>query len=87
MNPKINIKSLLYLIAIAVGLSFVIAFYSNTIFQKVFSQKVWAHKTNSLIGLENAANTFVGIELDIVFNSDLNQFEVNHPPDPSVNLF
>ena len=80
-------KSILFFTALFVSLSLVMAFYSNSLFQMLYAEKVWAHKINSIEELKQVANKYSGIELDIVFHSDLNQFEVNHPPDTSLNLF
>lgn len=88
MNSKKNKrKIILFFIALTLGLTLVSAFYSNSLFHIMYAQKVWAHKTNNLESLEEIASKYSGIELDIVFHSDLNKFEVNHPPDPSLNIF
>ncbi len=64
----------------------VIAFLSNSTLQFLFKNKVWAHKVNSIEKLDEASKLFPGAELDAVFYAKGNYFEVNHPPDKSINL-
>ncbi len=51
-----------------------------------YYHKIWAHRVNSIEKLNSAVNYFEGIELDLVYNSDKNYFDVNHPPTKSINL-
>ena len=51
-----------------------------------FYDKVWAHQVNSIEKLNSALNYFDGIELDLVYNSKKNLFDVNHPPTTSIGL-
>jgi len=49
-------------------------------------QKIWVHRVNSLEKLEQVAGQFAGIEVDVVFDSNKNRFDVNHPPAKSIGL-
>ena len=51
-----------------------------------YQSKVWAHKVNTLDKLNYTQKFYDGIELDLVFDSINNTFDVNHPPDRSINL-
>lgn len=51
-----------------------------------YQSKVWAHRVNSLEKLNYTQKFYNGIELDLVFDSISNTFDVNHPPAKSVNL-
>ncbi|SFN26652.1 hypothetical protein SAMN05421741_10340 [Paenimyroides ummariense] len=51
-----------------------------------YQSKVWAHRVNSLEKLNYTQKFYKGIELDLVFDSINNTFDVNHPPAESVNL-
>ncbi len=52
--------------------------------QFFFPQKVWAHRVNSIIKLEETIKHFRGHELDVVFENGI--FDVNHPPAESIGL-
>jgi len=64
----------------------VIVFFSNRALLFLFKDKIWAHKVNSIEKLEEVGKLFPGAELDVVFYANGNYFDVNHPPDKSVNL-
>lgn len=51
-----------------------------------YQSKVWAHRVNTLDKLNYTQKFYDGIELDLVFNSITQTFDVNHPPDPSIKL-
>src|SRR5690606_12577124 len=51
-----------------------------------YQSKVWAHRVNSLPKLHYTARFYSGIELDLVYDSVTNTFDVNHPPAPSIGL-
>jgi len=51
-----------------------------------YQSKVWAHRVNSLEKLNYTQKLYQGIELDLVFDSITQTFDVNHPPDPSIKL-
>ncbi len=65
---------------------FTIAFFSNTTLRLLFKDKIRAHKVNNLELLNKANRLFSGVELDVVFYSSSNSFEVNHPPETSTGL-
>jgi len=41
---------------------------------------------NSIEKLAEVNKLYTGAELDVVYHAESNYFEVNHPPDPSINL-
>jgi len=51
-----------------------------------YFDKIWGHRTNSIEKLKFGANFYRGIELDLVFIESENRFDVNHPPQTSINL-
>lgn len=51
-----------------------------------YQSKVWTHRVNTLEKLNYTQKFYDGIELDLVFDSISNTFDVNHPPDPTINL-
>lgn len=51
-----------------------------------YSEKIWAHRVNSIEKLEHTQKNYAGIELDLVFNDTTNTFDVNHPPAKSIHL-
>lgn len=51
-----------------------------------YQSKVWAHRVNSVDKLNYTQKFYSGVELDVVFDSVSNTFDVNHPPDSSINL-
>jgi len=65
---------------------FTIAFFSNTTLRLLFKDKIRAHKVNNLELLNKANRLFSGVELDVVFYSNNNSFDVNHPPETSTGL-
>ncbi|WP_456441323.1 hypothetical protein [Psychroserpens sp.] len=48
--------------------------------------KIWAHRVNSTEKLESALKHFNGVELDLVYDTITNSFDVNHPPAKSIGL-
>jgi hypothetical protein len=66
--------------------SFLILNCQIRVFKFWFSSKIWAHRVNSIDKFQEAQNYFSGVELDIVFDSLNNSFDVNHPPAKSINL-
>ena len=82
-------KKYVLIIFICVLLGLVVAmFNSNETLRFLFENKVWAHKVNDIEKLHKAKEKFKGVELDVVFiNNDEDLFfDVNHPPDSSINL-
>jgi hypothetical protein len=65
-----------------------VIFNSNFVLRKLFANKVWAHKVNSIEQLHKAIKKFKGVEFDVVFykNKEDVFFDINHPPDSSTNL-
>lgn len=51
-----------------------------------YRNKVLAHRVNSLEKLAFAERFYTGVELDLIYNSDNQSFDVNHPPAPSIGL-
>lgn len=52
----------------------------------LFKDKVWAHKVNYTEEYARAKKQFTGVELDVVFESGLRNFDIHHPPEPSIGL-
>lgn len=48
--------------------------------------KIWAHRANSKKKLNSALSFYNGVELDLVFSTETNILDVNHPPLPSIQL-
>lgn len=82
---KNNKFTLLTTIAL-VALFYLILNFQYKIFQVLYSSKIWAHRVNSIEKFQEAHDIYSGIELDLVFNSINNKFDVNHPPAKSINL-
>src|SRR5690554_6067423 len=51
-----------------------------------YAEKIWAHRVNSLEKLASVQNKYTGVELDVVFDTLTNTFDVTHPPTPSIGL-
>ncbi len=51
-----------------------------------YEQKIWAHRVNSNEKLIQALDKFKGIEFDVVFLQNDNDFDINHPPAKSIHL-
>lgn len=62
-------------------------FFSNSFLLWLFEDKIWVHRVNSIEKLNEVQTKFNGVELDIVFLDSLNEFDINHPPEPSIQLF
>ncbi len=62
-------------------------FYSNGFLKWVFEEKIWIHRVNSIEKLGEVQADFYGVELDVVFVDSLKGFDVNHPPEQSINLY
>ena len=58
-----------------------IAFFSNTTLRLLKKDKIWAHKINTINQLIGIEQSFKGIELDIVFDQNINNFDIHHPPE------
>lgn len=85
--PCNNIAIVIFLF---ISLGIVIAvFYNFSVFKIEYIgylNKIWAHQVNTLEKLNLAQSNYTGIELDIVFDSTTNTFDVHHPPDLSIGL-
>ncbi len=49
-------------------------------------RKIWAHRVGTLGSLQEARVVFDGVELDLVFHPDKDEFYVYHPPNPNIGL-
>jgi len=83
---KFGVKQILAGILLLLIVIFTIAFFSNTTLRLLFKDKIRAHKVNNLELLNKANRLFSGVELDVVFYSNNNSFDVNHPPETSSGL-
>ncbi|PIQ14792.1 MAG: hypothetical protein COW67_11890 [Flavobacteriales bacterium CG18_big_fil_WC_8_21_14_2_50_32_9] len=59
---------------------------SDFFLKKLHHEKTWVHRVNSIEKLKEVNSKFSGVELDVVFDSVLATFDVNHPPAPSIGL-
>ncbi len=83
---KFGVKHILAGVSLLLIIIFTIAFFSNNILRFLFKEKIRAHKVNNLELLNKANRLFSGVELDVVFYSNNNSFDVNHPPETSSGL-
>lgn len=60
--------------------------YSNSVLIFIFESKIWAHRVNSIEKLNKATKLYSGVELDVVYNSQANYFDIHHPPEKPSNL-
>lgn len=81
-----NNKSTLLITTILLITLYLILNFQYKIFQVLYSSKIWAHRVNSIEKFQETHGVYTGIELDLVYNSDNNKFDVNHPPAKSINL-
>jgi hypothetical protein len=51
-----------------------------------FPSKVWVHRVNSVERAVLIAKEYKGIEIDVVYDSSANYFDVGHPPVPSQGI-
>lgn len=82
---KKNKKKIIFIIALITAVA-VYIFNPYKLEYIDYQSKVWAHRVNSLEKLNYTQKLYQGIELDLVFDSISNTFDVNHPPTKSVNL-
>ncbi|MDK2772268.1 MAG: hypothetical protein KYX68_08610 [Flavobacterium sp.] len=61
-------------------------FYCNQTIAVLFAPKIMVHRVNSLEKLNDVKNKYQGVELDVVYDSLRNVFDVNHPPAKSIQL-
>jgi len=51
---------------------------------QIFSEKIWLHCVNSIERAKLMAEKYKGFEIDIIWDTDRNQFYVSHDPDPEI---
>jgi heptose-I-phosphate ethanolaminephosphotransferase len=51
-----------------------------------FPVKVWLHRVDSIERAAKMAREYRGMEIDVVFDSSANYFDVGHPPTPSAGI-
>lgn len=56
----------------------------RSVLKKLYPEKVWYHRANSLGKLAAEENKYHGLELDVVFMDD--HFDIHHPPKKPSNL-
>lgn len=78
-----RIVTFILLIA-AVGLVYIFNPYKLEYYG--YQTKVWAHRVNSIEKLNYTQKFYQGVELDLVFDSITQTFDVNHPPANSIHL-
>lgn len=61
-------------------------FFSDSVLQIVFKDKVWLHKVNSLEKLSEVTGKYPGVELDVVYDSQRQYFDIHHPPEQRSGL-
>lgn len=77
-------KTKIIIASIALGLIYLLGPYKLAYMG--FEDKVMAHRVNSLEKLTYTSMFYSGIELDIVYHTENQSFDVNHPPAESINL-
>lgn len=55
-------------------------------YEASIKNRIWVHRVNSKGKLKQAIERFIGVELDVVFLNANNKYDVNHPPQESINL-
>lgn len=58
----------------------------DAFFDKMYSDKIWVHRVNSVEKLQEVQDIYTGVELDVVYKIEDSIFDVNHPPAPSTGL-
>lgn len=51
-----------------------------------FPVKVWVHRVDSIERAVRMAKKYAGMEIDVVYDSSANYFDVGHPPTPSAGI-
>jgi hypothetical protein len=51
-----------------------------------FPVKVWLHRVNSIPRAQRMAKQYRGMEIDVMYDSAADFFDVGHPPEPSIGL-
>ncbi len=82
---KNNLKLALFLVSVFLAFYIVPEVYSRYL-RSNFHPKIWVHRVNSIEKYQEVQNQFSGVELDLVFDTLKNCFDINHPPEKSINL-
>ena len=75
------IKKFLLFILVVLGYVIFILFPSNDLTSNGFYEsddKLWAHRVNNLNDIKQLSKEFVGFELDVFYNKNINRFDVKH---------
>jgi hypothetical protein len=59
---------------------------TGTLFFDDSQNTLWRHKVNSIEDLQKYSKTFKGLEFDVVYYPERDEFEVEHDPDPNSNI-
>ncbi|MES2837092.1 MAG: DUF2181 domain-containing protein [Bacteroidota bacterium] len=78
---------LLFLGILLFGILSFFLFFSDNFLKLLFNQKIWVHRVNSIEKLDELKADYYGVELDVVFVDSLKKFDINHPPEKSIQLF
>lgn len=81
-----NKKLILIVTSITYLIGFTIINTNDQILAHFFMEKVWIHRVNSIEKLKEVAKKYDRVEIDVVFQEGSNSFDVNHPPEKSINL-
>ncbi len=81
-----RIKIFILTIFVLLGVAYLYRYNPYQIEFLGHSNKMWAHRVNSLEKLKTSLKYFKGIELDLVFVEEENYLDVNHPPAKSIQL-
>ena len=54
--------------------------------EPAFPVKVWLHRVDSIERAVRMAKEYAGMEIDVVYDSAANNFDVGHPPTPSAGI-
>jgi hypothetical protein len=65
---------------------FSLILYTNTTISLLFKSKILAHRVNSVEKLLEVKDNYIGVELDVVYDSISKFLDVNHPPATSIQL-
>lgn len=75
---------ILFLIFSVLGIIYLFSPYKPEYYG--YSDKIMAHRVNSIKKLAYAERFYAGVELDLMYNAKKHTFDVNHPPAPSIGL-
>ena len=87
LNRTQKFKVVVLVVMTFIGGAFLFSvIFQDALFRALFPDKVWVHRVNSLEKQQAVATLFSGLELDLVFDSERQMFDVNHPPAVSIQL-